>query len=342
MFRSRTPKLLNEKRRHIEGSVAELTFVTINGVKQSVMIRGTDFHHPILLFLHGGPGLAQIGYIRRFQSELEKHFLVVNWDQRGAGKSYSPNIPPNSLTIEQLIQDTYELILYILNRFKQKKLFLVGHSWGSIIGAFVAQRYPELIHAYIGIGQMSDVERNDLITYQLVLIHARQNERKLAIKKLQQIGYPPYKNIKEINVLRHFVSKFGGEFRNQSLKRILLKSALGPEYTLADWRRYKKGIYFTLQHLGPEIRKINLFEQLDTLEVPVYFCIGRYDTLSSVEMQENYFDFLTSPHKDIIWFENSAHYPHIEEPNAFLVTCLRVKEEALALNSKTASIKGAL
>lgn len=342
MFRSKTPKLLNNKRKKLEGSIAELIDIPLNQTKQSVMIRGTDTHHPILLFLHGGPGLAQIGFIRRFQTELEKHFIVVNWDQRGAGKSYSPHLSPESMTIEQLIEDTHELIQYILNRFHQKKLFLVGHSWGSIIGAFVAQRYPELIHAYIGIGQLSDVERNDLITYQLVLIHARQYEKKFAIKKLNRIGYPPYQNIQKINILRHFVSKFGGEFRNGSLKRILSKSTFGPEYTLADWRRFKKGTRFTLQHLGPEIMKINLFEHVDTLEIPVYFCVGRYDTLSSVELQENYFEFLTAPHKDIIWFENSAHFPHLEEPNAFLVTCLRVKEEVLIPNQKTASIKGAL
>jgi len=334
---------LDNKRKALADSVAELIKIPLNQTEQTVMIRGTDSHHPILLFLHGGPGLAQIGFIRRYQTELEKHFIVVNWDQRGAGKSYNPDLDPESLTLEQLVQDTYELIQYLLNRFHQKKIFLVGHSWGSVIGALVAQRYPELLHAYIGIGQMSDLERNDVISYQLVLIHARQFEKRFAVRTLNRIGYPPYKNVNDLSALRKWVSKFGGEFRKGSLKRIMAKSLFSPEYTFADWRRHKKGIRFTLQHLGPEIMKTNLFEQVDTLEVPVYFCVGRYDTLSPVEMQENYFEFLSAPVKDIIWFENSAHFPHLEEPNAFLITCLRVKEEILILKQqKTASLKGAL
>jgi pimeloyl-ACP methyl ester carboxylesterase len=250
------------------------------------------------------------------------------------------------MNLEQLVADTHELIQYLLKRFGQKKVFLAGHSWGSVIGALVAKQYPELVHAYIGIGQMTNVERGELISYQIVLIHARQYKKRLASRALNYIGYPPYRRIRDLYVQRKWLSKFGGDVRKGSLFRFLSCGFFSTEYTFRDWWRFFQGTRFTIKHLGPELMQVNLFDEISELKVPTYFCVGRYDFLSPFELQEKFYDQVQAPLKDLIWFENSAHCPHLEEPSSFLVTLLRIKEETLILKRqtllRTLNLKGAL
>jgi pimeloyl-ACP methyl ester carboxylesterase len=329
MFRSRTPQFKDAKGRILENSIATIESIRLGEVDQTIMIRGKDMSHPILLFLHGGPGWAQIGYARHVQSELEKHFIVVNWDQRGSGKSQSNEIRGTGMTIEQLVQDAGELISFLLERFGKKKLFLVGHSCGSVLGALVAQKYPEWIHAYIGVGQFTEVERAQTIAYRHLLIHARQTRKRRAIRELTQIGYPPYKDWRELSVHLKWLTRFGGFMRSKSFFRFLVKGFFSPEYTLSDWLRYPAGIRFSRDFLCSEIWNVNLFEQVPELKVPVYFCVGRYDFMSQHELQEQYINHLTAPSKELVWFEKSAHCPHLEEPAAFRILCLRAKDESM-------------
>ncbi|UWE03999.1 alpha/beta fold hydrolase [Laceyella sacchari] len=334
MFKSRTPQFFDLKKRKIEGSVATIEKIILGGQEQTIMVRGRDQSHPLLLFLHGGPGFAQIGFARHYQQELEKHFLVVNWDMRGTGKSFSPRLLKADMTIQQHIDDIYELIQYLLTRFNQKRVFLAGHSWGSILGILFAQIHPELLHAYIGIGQLSNVEKGELISYQHVLIHARQLEKRRAISALQRLGYPPYKRTRDLYAHHKWVSRFGGDVRKGSIFRFLLRGFFSTEYTLLDWWRYYKGMRLHMRSIGREIMRINLFDDVQTVAIPVYLCVGKYDYLSPHELQQRFFDHLSAPAKDLIWFENSAHCPHLEEPSSFLITMLRIKEELLIHKQK--------
>jgi pimeloyl-ACP methyl ester carboxylesterase len=263
------------------------------------------------------------------QSELEKHFIVVNWDQRGAGKSFSKKIRKSSMNVEQLVLDAHELIRILLERFGQKKLFLVGHSWGSVIGMILAKRHPELIHAYIGIGQIPHLEECDRVAYQMLLIYARQNEKWFAVRQLNRIGYPPYRHPNHWFIQQKWLTKFGGFKRKKEPLSLRFRPLFSPEYTLADWIRHQLGMRFGNRYLRPDLMKVNLFEQAAEVEVPVYFCVGRYDFTSPFEIQERYFEQLKAPAKELVWFENSAHFPHLEEPSSFFVTCLRVKEDTL-------------
>ena len=140
LFRSHTPQFYNEKKQLIPNSIATIESVMINDRKQSLLIRGQNVDQPILLCCHGGPGMAQIGFIRHFQKELEKHFIVINWDQRGAGKSFLWRDIQTNLTIDQFFSDAKKVIQYLLKRFNKQKLFLAGHSWGSIIGLQIANQ----------------------------------------------------------------------------------------------------------------------------------------------------------------------------------------------------------
>ncbi|WP_124726538.1 alpha/beta fold hydrolase [Staphylospora marina] len=329
MFKSRTPQFRNSQKQIIDGSIATLETVRLGEVDQTIMIRGMDVSQPILLFLHGGPGWAQIGFARHFQAELEKHFIVVNWDQRGSGKSRSKEISASSMTVEQMVKDTKELIEYLLKRFGKKKLFLAGHSWGSVIGSLVASKYPELLHAYIAIGQFTDVERAHSITYRHLLIYTVQARKRRAQKELEEIGYPPYKDWKRLSVHMKWLMRFGGFIRSGGFFRRFLKGLVSPEYTLMDWLKYLKGMHFSRDCLCPEVWDFNIFHQVPELKVPAYFCVGRYDFLSQHELQQQYVERLNAPHKELVWFEKSAHCPHFEEPAAFLIVCLRAKEASI-------------
>jgi pimeloyl-ACP methyl ester carboxylesterase len=334
MFKSRTPNHTDSQGNDVDGSIASIERVKIGGVDQYILLRGMDRNNPILLFLHGGPGAAQIGFARHYQTDLEKHFLVVNWDQRGSGKSYSRKISKASMNIEQFILDTHELIHMLLSRFGHKKLFLAGHSWGSIIGAMTAKRYPELIHAYMGIGQMVHAEQSMILSYQKLLKYARKKDNQRALKQLIQIGHPPYHKMRSLSVFQKWLNKFGGSIRGGNFTKVFSKGYFSPEYTILDWRCFRKGLRFSAQQLGEEIIKLNLFQEAAELEVPAYFCIGRHDCQAPCELQEQYYEYLIAPAKQLIWFENSAHAPHFEEPFSFFIQCLRIKEAVLTPHLK--------
>ena len=145
-FYSETPPILGENGNTKPNSITSMEFVEIGGIQQWIMIRGHDLNNPLLLLLHGGPGSAESPLAYKFQRDLEKSFIVVNWDQRGGGKSYFKKIPIESMNIEQFITDTHDLIQMLKKRFDKEKIYLVGHSWGSMLGTLVVQRYPELFY----------------------------------------------------------------------------------------------------------------------------------------------------------------------------------------------------
>lgn len=161
---SRTPQIRDEKGKVIPGSIASLEKVYIGGVKQWILIRGRSVNNPVLLFLHGGPGSAEWPLVRDYNRSLEDHFIHVYWEQRGAGKSYSKNI--GNMHIDQFISDTRELLQYLQKRVNREKVFLIGHSWGSLLGILTAEKYPELFHAYIGVGQFVSAKEQEEISYQ--------------------------------------------------------------------------------------------------------------------------------------------------------------------------------
>lgn len=142
LFIRRVPRI------HSKHAISELLKINIGNVEQWIYIRSENRHNPILFMLHGGPGTGHIGFIRKFQQSLEKHFVVVQWDQRGAGLSYSTNIPLASMNINQLVNDAIEITHYILKLFKRKELYVIGHSWGTILGMLAVSRAPHLYKRY--------------------------------------------------------------------------------------------------------------------------------------------------------------------------------------------------
>lgn len=309
---------------NIPNGINSLEKIKLGGIDQWILIRGWNRSNPVLLFLHGGPGAPLFTYARDIgvKAKLEQHFTLVYWEQRATGKSFSLSIPEESMTIEQLVSDASELTQILKDRFKVPKIFLVGRSWGSLIGLLTAKRYPELFYAYIGIGQIVDPLENDRISYQYTIEIAERSGNEKALNDLRNIGEPPF-NFKELIIQRKWLTKFYknmmAEKFNNKPQNHLKKLLSTPEYSLIDIIKMGLDPFFSIKHLwNDKFYKTNLFEQIPQIEVPVFFLAGRYDYFTPSEIVENYYHKLTSSKgKHIIWFEKSGHYPELEEPKKF-------------------------
>ncbi len=304
------------------GGIASLEKVKLGGTDQWILIRGVDITKPVILFLHGGPGTSNMGLLRKYSSELEKHFVMVSWDQRGAAKSFAAKNPESDMTIERFIQDTYELTKFLCSRFNKNKIFLAGHSWGTVLGVLAVQRYPELFVAYIGIAQIVNMQENEKISYEWTLEQAKLKNDNPAVKKLLEIGTPPYTGDfrKKIMIQRKLLGKFGGEFYSSTsgaFPAVISSLIRSTEYSLADKMNFFRGIFSSIRLIWPELMNVNLKKQVPRLEVPVYFILGRHDYEAPSAIAEDYFNSLAAPDKNLFWFESSAHLPNAEESKKF-------------------------
>lgn len=310
---------------HGKHSIAALETVNIGGVKQTLLIRGQDTANPILLYLHCGPGVTEMVSFRSYHSELEKHFTVVLWEQRGTGKSYSPAIPADSMTLDTMVSDTGEIIQHLLQKFNQQKLFLAGHSWGSLLGILTAQKFPDSIYAYVGSGQEVNPGAGEKISYQYTLDKARELNNIQALKDLDKINNA-YDYLDVVNnpdwyddlmTQRKWLGKFHGETYNQGKGFFIFPGLLPSEYTIGDFMRFGQGVAFSLKTLWPQIMQVNFMESADSLSVPVFFLQGRHDFNTPSSLVEDYFNILDAPTKELIWFEDSAHNPMYEEAEKY-------------------------
>jgi pimeloyl-ACP methyl ester carboxylesterase len=293
----------------------------IGGITQWISLRSENIKNPIILFLHGGPGTAQISFSRKSQRRLEDSFLVINWDQRGSGRSYSRSLRKEDMKIERFIEDTEELIEYLLKRFGQEKVYLVGQSWGTIVGAYLTAKRPDLIWAYIAIGQIVDMERGEFISYQFTLDEARRMNNKKAIQQLEKIGPPPYANLNDAGVQRNWLSKFHGAAYEGTLQGVILKNISIRDLRPFDIIRFIAGAMLSLSNLEDEQNKVKILLDVPEMKVPVYFCCGRRDYNVPFELVVEYAEKLKAPQKRIIWFDHSAHLPNFEEPEQFCDFC---------------------
>jgi pimeloyl-ACP methyl ester carboxylesterase len=323
-------KVEGETKIRTPNGIDSLEPVVLGGVRQWILIRGTDKSNPVLLFLHGGPGSADIMFARHFDGDLVQSFVVVHWDQRGAGKSYSSRIPVETMNRDQFVSDVRELSKYLSERFGARKILLVGHSWGSEIGILAAARYPELFQAFVGVGQVVEKNEQEEISYRYALAMAEKADDQEAIAELAGIGPPPYQNPKELSAERNWLEHFGGVYHSNPLSfNDYLKIGLSsPDYTLRDGVRFFRGQEFSEMNLWEERLHTNLFREVPTIDVPVYFFVGRFDYNTPFELVERYYGQIDAPRgKHLVWFENSGHMIPYEEADHFRAGLLQVLQE---------------
>jgi len=292
-------------------TVDALQYIDVNGSKQCILVRCSDPSNPVLLYLHGGPGQSLIPFAHVASSFLTDRFTVVYWDQRGAGLSYAAADPPESISVKQLVDDTIVVTEYIRQRFAKDKIFLLGHSWGSLLGSLVVQKCPLKYAAYVGVGQVvSQSSLNQgrsqwLTTTIKLLVDA---EDLFAINKMDP-SQP---------VSSNYIKKYHGFVHNvteSQLDQIMDSSPYSREKYTA--KLYEKGYALSWRMLERQVNEIDLIKQAVDVPIPVYFFLGRYDYCTPTAPVVEYFERLRAPHKEIIWFQNSGHRMDVEEPTKF-------------------------
>jgi len=316
-----TPPITNENGDVIPGSIATLESVELNGSTQWMTVRGHSEDLPVLLFLAGGPGGSELAMTRLYLGTLEEHFIVVNWDQPGVGKSYNA-VPQDQLTPERYVEDAYALTLYLRERFDEDKIYLFGESWGSFIGVWLVQQHPELYHALVTTGQMVDPVENDIEMYEFALQRATALGNTHAVERLRRNGPPPYTRDELIG---HFGAMNGivndymhAHAHGEGTGHNLAFDSMGaPEYGLVDKVYWGLSLLNTFPNVYSQLNDVDFRTQATELDVPVYFIKGRWDINASNALTEEYFEILDAPHKELIWFEDSAHTPSWDEPDHF-------------------------
>jgi pimeloyl-ACP methyl ester carboxylesterase len=302
-------------------SISTIEKIKLGGVDQTVMIHGMDSRNPVLLIIHGGPGFPESYLFRTYNNVLEKKFIVVYWDQRGAGLSYSPDITPQTMTLSQIVEDAHELVTILKKRFQKEKIYLLGHSWGSGVGITLIQKYPEDFYKYVGVGQIVDMEQNEKLSCQYTLDAAIKDKNQKAITELKKIesNYQkeiPY-DINALHIQRKWLDYYGGATYGERNADKIFKGITAKEYALYDEKKSGEAQAFSMKYLWSEVMKINFLKTATQLKVPVYFFTGRHDYNTVSTLVEEYYNVLQAPHKEIVWFENSAHFVPFEEPEKF-------------------------
>jgi len=318
--RPHTPPITDDKGGILPQSIASMEEIEINGIKQFFLIRGADKDLPVLLVAHGGLGTpySALGYT--FEREWEKHFVVVHWDQRGSGKLYK-NTDTSLITAKQLLDDTKVVAEYLNQRFN-KKIYIVGHSWGSYLAFRTAAENPELFASYIGVGQNVGILKEDTHTHNWVLKEAKDRNDVEALRSMEEIGLPPYNDVSRAYALKYpLIAKYGGFLYGKENMNFMVWSLLGsPEYSLLDVIRYVRGIGNYERSLFANDRETMWQFSLDDIshiDVPVYFIYGEHDQTTPGALLREYASTLTAPKLTIIEVKNAAHFPFIDQKEEF-------------------------
>jgi pimeloyl-ACP methyl ester carboxylesterase len=259
---------------------------------------------------------------QRYPTGLEDIFTVVWWEQRGAGLSYSPDIPPETMTAEQFVADTIEVTNYLRQRFGKEKIYLMAHSWGSYIGIQAAAREPDLYYAYIGVGQISHQIQSEQLAYQYALAYYKENGNMNMLRKLE--AAPPTLTVPlptAYDALRDAYMHGAGIGTTRDMESVVngifLPSWQFREYTLGEKINLWRGKFFSRSrsfNLWDKMQITDLTQQVIELEIPVYFFHGLYDYTCAYPLARDYLEKLEAPIKGFYTFENSAHSPMFEEP----------------------------
>lgn len=310
----------------VPGSVAELSRVDMGDHELALMIRGHSIDDPVLLFLAGGPGGSELGAMRRHSEALEDDFVVATLDQRGVGKSYDQLDPAQTLTLDGSVADVLAVADYLRNRFNQEKVYLVGQSWGTLLGVLAVQREPDRFHAFVGAGQMVDPRATDRIFYDDTLQWAREQGDTDLVETLLRNGPPPYADMLDYEpALSHEQEVYPYDHGpNSEGSGQMSENLLVEEYSLLDQVHVLGAFMDVFSVLYPQLQDIDLMSQVRRLDVPVYLAQGRHEAPGRATLADAWFQQLQAPSKTLVRFDTSGHRPLWEQPTEFHALMLDV------------------
>jgi proline iminopeptidase len=308
--------------------VQEKTFVELGGEKQYVEMTGSSDQLPVLLFLHGGPGWPQTPHLRYFNADLTEEMILVSWDQAGCGQSYLHNPNPKNLSPESLVNDAHELTQFLKKKFNKEKIFLVGFSYGSVIGLKLAEKYPDDYYAYIGVSQVISLPESWDVSMQWLKEQAQQKNDTAALRQLDLIEKKD--STVCATILDCFMSKYelvvkyGGTVYDTAIAKEIEKAeTMYEDYKDYDW--FEAFNYTSARMDG--VAFTTDISHITELKIPVYFIGGRHDWNLPSVVAENHINKMTAPEKKFIWFEKSGHEVPDEEAERFNQTIIEIVKE---------------
>ncbi|SHM96725.1 Pimeloyl-ACP methyl ester carboxylesterase [Duganella sacchari] len=330
--RAEAVQIVAEMRRVVTpGGVERSQMVRIGGIDQAVTIRGTDLRNPILLMVHGGPGYVAMPTSWYFQRGWEDYFTVVQWDQRGAGKTYAANDPATvapTMTRARMLADAEEMVTWLRKEFGKDRIFLMGHSWGSSLGVDIASRHPEWLHAYIGMGQIANSPESERRGWRFALDAARRDGNQPAVRELEALA--PYAapgqtvRLKDLYAQRKWLGYYGGAVHaRRGFEAESAAVKLAPEYSDAELKTIWEAGDFSASHLLADVVAID-FSKLTQFRCPIIIFNGRHDYNVSSSVTAEWFETIQAPSKKLVWFEHSAHEMFNEEPGKMLVSLVNL------------------
>lgn len=301
--------------------IDESGYVKIGGIDQWVQIRGQDRDNPVLLVLHGGPG-ATLRHVTKLFIPWETDFTVVQWDQRGAGRTLTSTGASiaETMSVDRMTKDGIEVAEHLRTRLHKNKIVILGHSWGSILGINMAKRRPDLFHAFVGTGQVADMPRSMGMNYSKLLEQAQAARDQETTRVLTEIGPPPFENRHELEVFFSSIYKYppaSDRVAMDAIKSTLMSPP--PGYSLRDvfdgfrgfmvvpsLRIYNEMLGTQLASLGPDF------------DIPVFFIHGTEDNLTQVSLTNEYFETIKAPHKEMVLLEGGGHFAFLSLSDRFL------------------------
>jgi pimeloyl-ACP methyl ester carboxylesterase len=320
--------------------VDEAGFVPIGGIPQWVVVEGRSCANPVVLIVHGGPGNPNTPFAHALFGGWTGEFTVVQWDQRGAGKTFGASRPPDEerLTVEQLTRDGVEVARYLTQRLGKRKLILMGGSWGSALAVHMAQAEPGLFHAYVGTAQLVNYNANVKASFERVHQLAQAAGDADTLAKLDALGPPPWTNPRHFGTLRRATRKYEA-LTTDPLPRGLLKPAAGydtpayeADYEAGEDYSYLQFVGLKGEGMGPGIDLPRLGTRF---AMPVFLLQGTQDLVTTPEISRAYFDSLTTPRKEFVPMARTGHDPSpVMMATQLDVLRSRVRAEAVASDAR--------
>lgn len=276
-------------------SIDTTVITNIGGIQQAIKLKGKDISKPILLYLHGAGGnnFSLIANADKLTSKLQEHFVVALWDQREYGKTFEINKSPKPLTVKLIVDDTKEVIDYLLKRFDRKKLYLAGHSMGSVESIYIADKYPELLNAVIEMSPAVNGIESQKIGLSMLKKHFKKINNQRAVKELATIKLPA-RDFESLFIKYIWQTEYDGEHVSDTVREQI-------KPMMKQWMESSAA------SLSNEVFEMNFFKQFPSLKCPVYFFVGRKDFTTNATLSEKYYKKLKAPKKELFWFEKSAH-----------------------------------
>ena len=298
--------------------IEDARFVSLGGIDQWITIRGDDVRRPILLLLHGGPGDVQSPFVSAY-GPYERAFVLVQWDQRGAGKTfakYRDGTP--DLTLDRVASDGIELAGYLRQRFKGNSIIVLGHSWGSVIGTSMVSARPDLFAAYVGTGQVASWAESAAAQFEFLKLKAKETGHVAMAATLDSIGTLDPTNAAQYfaatRPLRNFMPDSDKAWFSRM--RSLMTDSLG--MTDDDRAAVEGGMRFSGRTLLPTQMQERLSTSALRFELPYFVIQGQHDWFTPTAPAKSYFEKVVAPKKRLVVLEGAGHFALVTHPGAFI------------------------